>query len=401
MFFGAETVYPLHSSHKMRRFINHYICPLHMNKLKKVIVTGLISIPLVLGMPSYTNAENEINTNAPRAGQTKQDDGLRSAVLGYLSQPRFSNSDLMEQITGTKAELQMLDLGEGMVYLSIPERHFAKEILKELTLNPNFVEFGKTSKGKLSGSRIELGDYALRKPGNYFFRFPSDDFRVDQSDIINIPYRHINYSITMQELQDFADNNSIFGGYLEAGTGIDRYGRQKIIANHGAFVAKKGEKSLERLIDLIVGKKSSKEEKAQRLLDFVTKELKYDHSEANSNAEVLKRPNEVLMTGGSDCSGKVILYASLLEQTDVDYRMVYTDTRITVAVEGDYPTRNRLSFNLGDITYSMAETTAKGFQIGSSGLNSGLSIEDIKYIQRPGENSEIYDAKTGEALPFL
>jgi len=79
---------------------------------------------------------------------------------------------------------------------------------------------------------------------------------------------------------------------------------------------------------------------AQRLLDFVTEELDYDPSDAISGIEVLKRPNEVLMTKSSDCSGKVILYASLLEQTNIDYRLVYFDGHIAVAVEGEYGNRN-------------------------------------------------------------
>ena len=158
---------------------------------------------------------------------------------------------------------------------------------------------------------------------------------------------------------------------------------------------------MERLVSSLTKNESTDEGKTQKLLDFVTEELKYDYSDANSSAEVLKRPNEVLMTGGSDCSGKVILYASLLEQTDVDYRLVYINGHITVAVEGNYGNRNGLSFNIGDTTYSIAETTAKGFQTGRSRLSRNLEIEDIKYIQRPGKDSKIYDAKTGKPLPFL
>lgn len=370
-----------------------------MNKLQKIIATGLVAVPLVLGMPGCKKAD-ETNTSQTRTEQVQEGNQLRNTVLSYLSQPKFSNSNFMEHITGTKAELQMLDLRKGMVYLSIPESHFTKEVLGELAVNSDLVEFGKTANGEFSGNRIELGDYVLRKPGNYFFRFPSDNFRVDKKDTISIPYKSANYSITMQELQDFVGNKSVFGGYLNADTGTDRYGRHKVIANHGAFVASKRESSLERLVNSLVRNESTDERKAQRLLDFVTEELKYDYSDANSNAEVLKRPNEVLMTGGSDCSGKVILYASLLEQTDIDYRLVYMDRHITVAVEGNYGDRNGLSFNIGNTTYSMAETTTKGFQIGRSRLKRDI-IEDIKYIQRPAEDSKIYDAKTGKPLPFL
>jgi hypothetical protein len=372
-----------------------------MNKLQNIIATGLVIAPLVLGIPRCKKADNEANTNQTRTEQVQEDNHLRNTVLSYLSQPKFSNSNFMEQITGTKAELKMLDLREGMVYLSIPKRQFTKEALGELAVNPNLVEFGKTADGNFSGSRIELGDYVLRKPGNYFFRFPSNNFKVDETDILSIPYRSVNYSINMRELQDFLSNKSVFGGYLNADIGIDKYGRHRFIANHGAFVAKKGESSLERLVSSLTRSESTNEGKTQRLLDFVTEELKYDHSDANSSTEILKRPNEVLMTGGSDCSGKVILYASLLEQVNANYRLVYINRHIAVAVEGNYGNRNGLSFNIGDTTYSIAETTAEGFHIGHSRLRRNLEIEDIKYIQKPGEDSNIYNAKTGKPLPFL
>lgn len=393
-----------------------------MNKLQTIIATGLVTVPLVLGMSDYKKAKNSTNTNQAIAEQVQDDTHiaahytpsrdddtkLRNTVLSYLTSPEFSNSDFLEQITGTKAELQELERG-GMIYFSIPKQYYSKEMMKKLAVNPDLVEFGKTTDGKFSGVEIELGDYVLRELGNYFFRFPSNNFRVDKTDTINIPYKSANYLINMQELQSFIMNKSIFGGYLNVDTGrTDRFWRPQVFANHGAFVAKKGESSLEKLVNSLTKNKSTDEGKAQSLLDFVTNEIKYSHSEANSNIEVLKRPNEVLMTGGSDCSGKVILYASLLEQTNTDYRLAYIPSEnsdshnghITVVVGGDYGNINGLSLNIGGTTYSVAETTVRHFQIGHSRLNGNFGIEDIKYIQRPGKDSKIYDTKTGEPLSF-
>tara|TARA_Y100000034_G_C6891801_1_gene410395 strand:+ start:1105 stop:2223 length:1119 start_codon:yes stop_codon:yes gene_type:complete len=372
-----------------------------MNKLQEIIAVGLISLPLALGIPGCEKIKNEYNTKIPKTEKIQQENKLRNTILGYLSQPRFSNSDFMEQITGTKAELRMLDLTDGMIYLSIPKIDYTKEIFEKLTLNPSLIEFGKTAGGEFSGERITLGDYVLRSPEDYFFRFPSNHFKVNELDTIRILYESSNYSVSMDELQDFMSNKSIYGGYLSIDTGVDRQGMHHTISNHGAFVAKKGEESLERLVNSIIGSERTKEGKSQRLLDFTTKELEYDHSETNLGVEVLKRPNEVLMSGGSDCSGKVILYASLLEQIDMDYRLVYFDNHIAVAVSGEYAKRNGLNFSMNDTPFSIAETTAKGFQIGNSRLNVDIGIDEIRYIQKPGENSKIYDAKTGKALPFF
>jgi len=85
------------------------------------------------------------------------------------------------------------------------------------------------------------------------------------------------------------------------------------------------------------------EARVQRVLDFVSREIKYDLRETTYKFELLKRPNEVLMSGQSDCSNKAILLGSLLEQLGEDYLFVYTPDHITVAVKQDgFPASNRL-----------------------------------------------------------
>jgi hypothetical protein len=369
-----------------------------MNKLQKTITTGLVALPLILGSPGCKRVENQNDVEDHKIEKIERESKLRNTILSYLSQPEFSNSDFMKQITETEAELEILDFRDGTIYISIPENNYSENVLKKLTSNSNTVEFGRTHEGNFSGKKLILGDYVLNKPESYFLRFPSDNFIVDDSDVINIEYKSANYSINMDELQNFLENNSIYGGNLSVMSGTNKYGVQNIISNHGAFVAKKGEKSLERLVNSLITEEDLKERKAQKLLDFVTREIEYNHSEANSNKEVLKRPNEVLMTRGSDCSGKVILYASLLEQTEIDYRLVYIDSHISIGVEGNYPNRNELTFSLNKKNYSIAETTLKGFQIGNSKID--LRIKDIKFLQKPGEDSKIYDARTGKPMPF-
>jgi len=140
-----------------------------MNRLQRIIATGLITVPLLLGVSGCGESKNGSHNNTYKTEQVQEDNQLRNTVLSYLSQPKFSNSDFMEQITGTKAKLQIFDLREGMVYLSIPKQYFTKEVLRKLTINPDLVEFGKTPSGELNGSRIILGNYVLRKPGSYFF----------------------------------------------------------------------------------------------------------------------------------------------------------------------------------------------------------------------------------------
>jgi len=135
-------------------------------------------------------------------------------------------------------------------------------------------------------------------------------------------------------------------------------------------------------------------EKAQYLLDFVTIYLKYNHKEANLRHETLKRPSEVLMTGGSDCSGLTIAYASLLEQARVDYYLVYripefTPGHIAVLIkwtEADLPSNGQFLMVNGD-RYVIAECTLPGFQIGKTQFKKGIG--EWHFVQEPGKGLPI------------
>jgi hypothetical protein len=165
------------------------------------------------------------------------------------------------------------------------------------------------------------------------------------------------------------------------------------MANHGAFVSRKNEPSLKRLVAEITGGETEKEKMAQMLLDFVTQNIKFSSYEAFSGYEVLKRPNEVLMSGASDCSGLTILYASMLEQCDIDYILLYSKDHIAPALEGNFPVNNGQYIEYGGKIYTVAETTVKGFKIGESILQSDYSVKNTNFIQKPGEGSDMVKLK--------
>ncbi len=328
------------------------------------------------------------------------EDKIRTVVLSYLSQPKFASGDFLEQLSGTKAELECYDLDEDMVYFSIPSKYYYEEKMKGLCINFNSIEWGQTSEGKHEGQRVVVGEYTLRKPGHYFFRFPEKNFRVNEADKIVIKFSTENYTISMKELVDFADNKSIYGGRLNISIGGNSYGRYDVIANHCAFVARKGESSLQRFVTDLTRNCSSFDIIAQKLLDFTTYDLSYNHADANSRREVLKRPNEVLMTRGSDCSGLVILYASLLEQTNIDYMVVHILGHITIAIAGNFSNDNGRNFMYNGKRYYIAESTCKGFKIGESKLRSAFNIKDFVIFNKPGKNAYPINPHTGVKLKF-
>ena len=331
------------------------------------------------------NPDNKVaQPNQPSKNKQSSEDRLREVILSYMSDPDFTSSDFTRQITGTPAKLELFDVDEDMLYFSAP----TPEIARKLSSNPLSIEFADRNR--------VLGKYTFNSTGE-IFRFPARYFHYNPKTTLLFPVGRTTYTISLPELADFLENNSIYGGRAEF---ITSQTGSKVIttANHGAYVARRGEPSLTRLVNQVTQGATTKEQKAQRLLDLVTS-LKYNFKEAYSDLETMKRPNEVIMSGGSDCSGLTIAYASLLEQTEINYQLLYMDGHIAVAVEGDFPNWNRLSSKLSDKSpsYSYTATTSPGFRIGESLINRKLS--DIQYTQQPSKGI-IMDVRTGKEVAF-
>jgi hypothetical protein len=185
-----------------------------------------------------------------------------------------------------------------------------------------------------------------------------------------------------------------------------RNGQPVIFANHGALVANPRETSLRRFVDELTrdiqpNTEGAREARVQRVLDFVSREIKYDFRETTYKFELLKRPNEVLMSGESDCSNKAILLGSLLEQLGEDYLFVYTPDHITVAVkQGNFPATNGLFLGWQGEVWLIAEGTAPGFRIGVDHLQDEARLKQFQHVQRPRDRDIIFDLATGRQLSF-
>jgi hypothetical protein len=313
----------------------------------------------------------------------------RSAMISYLSNPSFTNSDFSAQLTKTKAKLEINQLDERKLYFSIKKTEFdEKNTIKRLCLDPKKVEFAS-----LNNDRLILGDYSFRDTACLFFRFPDSLFRIQNKLKFKIDYDQYSYTVTDEELTDFLFNRTVYGGEYY----LTRNGGDQEIAygmNHGVMVAKKNEPSLQRFVKKLTSHCETQEEKIQALLNFVTTRIKYSFNEAYSGRETLKRPNEVLMTGTSDCSGKTILFASFLEQIGADYRIAYMEKHITVFVKGNFKATNGFILNVDNETYYLAETTCPDFIIGESALTEGTLFSFVRYIQKVGSPSIVTNCVT-------
>lgn len=336
------------------------------------------------------------------------DERTRDTLLAYLSQPGFAGSLVVYQVLGP-ARLELLHVTDREVYFSVPAQEQSGEafeaVIARFVVDPQKIVLGKLDE---EAGRLRIGDYSLLRSEekHFFFKTRVDNIRFDPATVLRFPFGSITYTVDMRELEDFISNKSIFGGRVTARTGQSRGGRPVVFANHGALVARPGESSLLRLVgeltrDLPAEGARAREARVQRVLDFVSREISYDMQEATYNFEMLKRPNEVLMSGQSDCSNKAILLGSLLEQLGEDYLFVYTPDHITVAVRrGDFPADNGLTLDWEGQTWLIAEGTAPGFRIGLDRVEDEARFKQFRHVQRPRERDAIFDLSTGRQLSF-
>lgn len=331
----------------------------------------------------------------------------RDMMLSYLTQPGFAGTKVAEQVLGP-VRLERLYLPDRDVYFSAPAPEQGGEpfatMVTRFVIDPKRLEMAKDD----GTGQLHLGRYTLRQSAKQrvFFKTPVDNIKFDPAIVLKFPFKQATYTVAMNELTDFLENRSIFGGKMHARMEQTRSGLPVIFANHGAFVARPEESSLHRFVDELTrdipaDREDAREARVQRLLDFVSREITYDMREATYNFEMLKRPNEVLMTGVSDCSNKTILLGSLLEQIGEDYLFVYTPDHITVAVrQGHFPMRNGLSLKWEGQTWLIAEGTAPGFRIGIDRVREEEHLKQFKHVQRPRDQDVIFDLATGKQLSF-
>ena len=335
------------------------------------------------------------------------DEPARDAVLSCLAQPGFAGTKVSEQVLGP-VRLELLQVPAREVYFSSPAPDLTGETF-EVTVARFVVDPKRVVLAEDDGAgRLRLGDYSLRRSEekSLFFKTPIDNIRFDPTTVLRFPYGPAVYTLDMRELGDFLRNKSIFGGRIVARTGESHEGRPVVFANHGAMVARPGETSLRRLVDeltrdLPAEGEGARAARVQRVLDFVSREIKYNLREATYDFELLKRPNEVLMSGESDCSNKAILFGSLLEQMGEDYLFVYTPGHITVAVrQGGFPVSNGLWVEWEGQAWLIAEGTAPGFRIGVDHLRDEARLKQFQYVQRPRDRDAIFDLATRRQLSF-
>lgn len=383
------------------------------SKTLKVILVVIVALAIGGGaFAFYKRTANARRANNARATREvlpppTVEERTRDTMLSYLTQPGFAGTKVVPQVLG-RVRLEMLYVPDREVYFSAPppeqEGDPFEKMVAHFIIDPKRIEMAADD----GTGTLQLGKYSLRQSAqkHFFFKTPVDNIKFDPTTVLKFPFKLGTYTLAMHELTDFLENKTIFGGRMHARMEQTRSGVPVIFANHGALVARPEESSLRRFVDELTRDipadgQDAREARVQRMLDFVSREIVYDQRATTYNFELLKRPNEVLMSGESDCSNKAILLGSLLEQLGEDYLFIYTPDHITVAVrQGHFPLRNGLSLEWEGQTWLIAEGTAPGFRIGLDRVREEASFKQFKHVQRPRDRDMIFDLATGRQLSF-
>lgn len=341
-----------------------------MNRLFGFLSAAVVVMGLWFG---YNAFHNHLSTRE-----------VSEIILQYSAQSKlFVWENLLDELTGTKITLETILIDEKMAYFSLPVSEDVPSTLKKMVEKPELVEFSKAR-----FPPYKLGELILPKRGVHFFRTPVENFKINPMARITIPFQEVTYDPTAEELALFLVNRVLFGGPGIFTTEVNSVPLETI--NFGTMVTIPGEPSLSRLAHSIVGTETNLEKQAQKLLDFVTTEIEYDWKEKYLQTQVVKKANEVLMVKSATCASLAVLYASLLEQVDINYRLVYYPNHLTVFVEGkfaddDYPHVIEYEKN----RYFLAEATIRGFTIGKDYLDGGVAANSSSWtsIQQPSDRS--------------
>lgn len=316
---------------------------------------------------------------------------MQRQTINFIAQPTFSGDYIFYKITSAKANLEMYYYDIQQAYFTCNKQDYVPENLNKFIINMDCVVVAI-----LKNDQLELDTKVYTDTSKIFFKMPVSNFKVDSNRVIETRYDDLTYKVTLPQIFNFSNLKSAIGGGAIAISEDNKH-----FINHGSVVAKKNEASLNEFVKQVTKKAATNETKAQTLLNFVTQKIEYNQDEATNGYETIKRPDEVLFTKNSDCSGKAILYASLLQQLDVKWSLFYFENHICVGVAGKFNETNPHKFKLNGTDYYMAEITDPHAIIGMDSWDGQMNVDNLEYYQLSDSGSNVYGYKTNKKLEFV
>lgn len=317
---------------------------------------------------------------------------MQLEAVNLIAQPSFAGDYMLYKLTSGKAVLERFYVDTKQLYFTCDSPDFNWSNLSKFAFSYDSITRAKEENGVLILDSKRYNDLSRA-----FFKMPVSNFKVDTNKVIETAYENgIVYRVTLPQILNFTYLTSALGGGAIAISEDNTH-----FMNHGSVVAKVGEGSLKNLVEQLTKGLETNEDKAQELLNFVTKQIEYNTMEAEQGYETIKRPDEVLFTKNSDCSGKAILYASLLQQIGVKWCLLYFEGHVCVGVAGNFKHTKPLKFKLKGTDYYLAEVTDPEGIIGVDSWLGKMNENNLRYYQVSESGSDIFSYKTNKLLDFV
>lgn len=351
----------------------------------KIILIGWIVMTAIIGLMGC--GERDIRLDETKAQQT---------AIYYLYHRALIADTFSRTLWNMPIDFRGMDSEKRLLYFIFKRDLGRAKVLQAMAIDTSNLEFAPCDSGV-----CDFGGMSGVIDGYYAFRIPISNLKIDSNIQFKCNLAKDSFYVSFAEVSQVRDSAITypFENHIEISKFIHQSGAA---SNIGSFISMKDKDIIiKRLALKLTEGLTTKEEKAQKLLDFVSEQIAYSYEDHWYQTEITKRAHEVLIAGEADCSGKSTLYASLLDQCSIPYSLLYFDHHINVGVRGNFKNENAYTFKIKKDIYYMAETTVPLFQIGESKLQNHEILDKVLFYSRPTQSKYVYDAITNEKLVLI
>lgn len=296
-------------------------------------------------------------------------------IIHYLTYPSLISDTFSRALWNSAVSFRAINKERRLLYFTAKNELNRSELLRLMTVDTNNIVFADCKDGEV----CDFDGIRGRIDGRCAFRIPCSNLKIDTAKMFSCKYPLGDFKISFSELME-VNNVSTRYNTRSAVSVKEIVGEDSYYINFGSYISLKDkDKISKRLAERLTENLSTNELKAQALLDYITTQIDYSYEDYWFNSEVVKRAYETLLSGDGDCSSKTVLYASLLEQCDIPYCLLYYDGHVNVGVKGDFPNINGYAKTVKGTQYAVAEATIDGFTIGETVFDNDEMIADLLY----------------------
>lgn len=353
--------------------------------MKNIKLLWIIRYTLCLGIVLWASCENKQKALTPE----------QETAMYYLYNKPLISDTFARMLWKVPVDFRGIDIEKQLLYFIFKSKYNRSNIIQKIAVDTNDIEFAPCTTGM-----CEFGGLKGDITGYTAFRMPVANMKVESNIKLETKMTTLKKYFSVKDIMALRDSQKYLGMHYKIALPADKF-TVPYAANIGAFITKKDKDPVLQIMAAEIQKATSSNEiVAQKLLDIVTQEIKYSFADHWYGKEITKRAHEVMLSGLGDCSAKTTLYASLLEQCNIPYCLLYFENHVNVGVAGNFATLTPYTFKIKGTTYHMAETTSENFVIGKTRLKDNELFKNLFFYQIPSLSETIYDFKSHKPLDW-